>query len=262
MIPLSQYIADGAGDDFTPLMALAARRAQVAANSPSAKLRPLKVLPKAPEPAAAPPVQAAPRPVTEPRVPLRELEAERAARAADRDAHEATLASAVERARAEAFEEGRAAGRQEGEAELAFRLDDQRALHAEALEAERGRWTAEQGDRLADLMILQVAILEEAVKASIANVLRPLALDVRQRQTLDEIAGTVKTIALDGSAYRIAASGPADLLAALEIKLGDDARLLSFTPDETKIDIRIDADATVIESRLSSWRSALDEALS
>lgn len=271
MIPLSQFLADGAGDDFTPLMALAARKAQVVgAASASAKLRPLKVLPKAPEAvpplsvkvAPAPAAAVQPRLVTEPRVPLRELEAERAAREADRAEHAAALAAAVESARAEGLEAGRTLARQEAEDALAYRTDDLRAEYAEALESSRNRWTVEQADRLADLLILQMAILEETVKLSVGNVLRPLALDVRRRQTVDEIVGAVRTIALDGSACRIAASGPADLLGALEEKLGDEARLLSFTPDDAKADIRIDADATVIESRLSSWRSALEEALS
>ncbi|GGE19866.1 hypothetical protein GCM10011390_43900 [Aureimonas endophytica] len=283
MIPLSQYLSDGAGEDFTPLMALAARKAALAGASSGGKTRPLKVLPKAPEAAApaatspapvarpvaarpAAPAPAAPRLVTEPRVPLRELEAEKAARAAEREAHAAELAEATETARQRGIELGRAMAREEAEADLVARLAALRAELAAANEAElrseRAMWTAEQGDRLADLVILQMAILEETVKLTVGNVLRPLALDLRRRQMVDEMVGAVKTIALDGSAYRIAASGPADLLTALETKLGDDARLLSFTPDEEKADIRIDADATVIESRLSSWRSALEEALS
>jgi hypothetical protein len=278
MIPLSQFLADGAGDDFTPLMALAARKAQVAATaSASTKLRPLKILPKAPEaavpapakPAPTPlamPLAATPRLVTEPRVPLRELEAERAAREAERAEHQAALAAAVETARAEGVEAGLALAQGAAELELTGRLEALREQlaeeHAGAVAASRERWTAEQGDRLADLLILQMAILEETVKLSFGNVLRPLALDMRRRQTVDEIVGAVRTIALDGSAYRIAASGPADLLGALEAKLGEDAGIVSFTPDEAKTDIRVEADATVIESRLSSWRSALEEALS
>ncbi|KAB0679902.1 hypothetical protein [Aureimonas leprariae] len=276
MIPLSQFLANGTGDDFTPLMALAARKAQIAQSSSASKTRPLKVIPKPAAPAvpakaapAAAPVPVAavsPRLVTEPRVPLREFEAERAGREADRAEHEAALAAAVEAARNEGMEAGLAMAREAAEADLASRLETLRGElaeeHSGALTASRERWTTEQADRLADLLILQMAILEETVKLSVGNVLRPLALDVRRRQTVDEIVGAVRTIALDGGAYRIAASGPADLLEALEAKLGDDAGLVSFAPDDEKTDVRIDADATVIESRLSSWRSALEEALS
>ncbi|WP_152046125.1 hypothetical protein [Aureimonas psammosilenae] len=276
MIPLSQYLSDGAGEDFTPLMALAARKV-AASGASGAKLKPLKVLPKAAEPAPVrmpeAPVAtrpafapAAPRLVTEPRVPLRELEAEKAARAAEQEAHAAEIVEAAEAARSQGIEIGRAMAREAYEADLADRVSAMRANLGEAQAAEiaelRNRWTVEQADRLADLMILQVAILEETLKLSLGNVLRPLALDVRRRQTVDEMIGAVRTIALDGTACRIAASGPSDLLDALEDRIGADMPMIAFTHDEEKTDIRIEADATVIESRLSSWRSALEEALS
>ena len=271
MIPLAQYFADADNEDFIPFRSVPARKPAPkpmtrAAASPdpspaAASVRSLKAMPQRTAETAAPV-----RAVTEPRIGLREVEAERAGWAAEREAHALALAEAVEAARLEDVATGRRLGREALEAETREHMETALAAagaeHAAALATARGLWTEEQGDRLADLMILQVAILEETIKMSLNNVLRPLALDARRRQTLDELVGAVKTIALDGMAYKIAASGPADLLGALEARLGDHARLLSFEADETQADIRIDADNTVIESRLSSWRLALEEALS
>ncbi|KQT66079.1 MULTISPECIES: hypothetical protein [unclassified Aureimonas] len=207
-----------------------------------------------------------PRVMTEPRIALRIVEAERAAWADEREAHAEELAEAVAKAREEGIEIGRRLGGEDAEGSLASRIEALRAelseTHATELSSSRRTWTEEQGDRLADLMVLQMAILEETIKVSLSSVLRPLALDARRRQTLEELVGAVKTIALDGAAYKIAASGPQDLLTDLRGKLGDHARLISFEADETQPDLRIDADNTVIESRLSSWRLALEEALS
>lgn len=258
MIPLAQYFAESAGDDFTPFQPVPARKAVAPGAAPvalgSGAARPLKSIPR--------PSEQGTRAFTEARVPVRELEAERKAWQAERE----ELLAAVEAARLDGIETGKAMARAELDFETESRIDAIRSEIANdyttTLTKTRGDWTQDQADRLADLLILQITILEETIKMSLNNVLRPLALDARRRQTLDDLVGAVKTIALDGMAYKIAASGPTDLLTALEDKLGDHARLLSFANDDTRSDIRIDADNTVIETRLSSWRLALEEALS
>lgn len=268
MIPLAQYFAESGSDDFTPFRPTPVRKPGAQARRPSdgspaqpaaSAVRPLKAIAVRP---AVPPL----RSVTEPRISLREIEAERAAWQAERARHVEALHEAAESARAAGVATGRALAREELEAENESRIDAIRLEiandHGIQLARARVEWTEEQADRLADLLILQVAILEETIKISLNSVLRPLALDARRRQTLEDLVGAVKTIALDGMAYKIAASGPTDLLAMLEEKLGDHAQLLSFESDDTQTDIRIDADNTVIETRISSWRLALEEALS
>ncbi|MBC8130569.1 MAG: hypothetical protein H7Y08_09650 [Rhizobiaceae bacterium] len=274
MIPLAQYFADTSGDDFTPFQPATVRKPAQSRRQPEAltvlqpkslasspaksSVRPLKAIVQKPH-------EAAPRIATEPRVSLREVEAERASWAVERKAQSLALEEAVEAARLDGIEVGRALARNEMEAEQSGRIEEVRLQiandHGVALASARVEWTEAQADRLADLLILQVAILEETIKLSLTNVLRPLALDTRRQQTLDELVAAVRTIALDGMAYKIAASGPTDLLAALEDRLGDHAKLLSFENDDTQADIRIDADNTVIETRLASWRLALEEAL-
>lgn len=273
MIPLAQLLADQSDDEFVPFRAPVRRPAPVAAQ-PKAVTRPLEhALPRIASPqgarqaaAAAPARPPAPlRPVTEPRVPLRELEAERQAWAAEREALMEERDAALHEARAHAEAETETL-RQDLERVSAQRIEDLRrqlaAEQAETLSETRRQWVENEGDRLADLVILQMAVFEDALKTTLNGLLRPLVLDARKRQTVDELAGAVKTIAFDGASVKIAASGPSDLLQALETKLGDHAKHVSFDANETETDVRIDANQTVIETRLAAWLKAVEEALS
>ncbi|WP_245414937.1 hypothetical protein [Aureimonas flava] len=288
MIPLAQFLSDETEDEFVPLRPQAPRRAAAAprafeaglprlstpaapaprpavkAAQPGAALRPTAMPAKALQAAGVAAPQ--PRPVAEPRVPLRELEAERQAWAREREtllrAHEIALAQAHHDGAAEA----EASVRQDLERASAERIESLRqtlaADHDGALAEARRQWVETEGDRLADLVILQMAVFEDALKSTLSSLLRPLVLDARKRMTVDELAGAVKTIAFDGSTVKIAASGPPDLLDSLEGKLGDHARHVSFDADETHTDVRIDANQTVIETRLAAWLKAVEEALS
>ncbi|ALN74148.1 hypothetical protein [Aureimonas sp. AU20] len=276
MIPLAQLLADQSDDEFVPFRAPVRRPAQAAPAKPAT--RPLEnALPRiggsTPGRALAAPAMGAPvarqqaplRPVTEPRVPLRELEAERQAWAAEREALIEQREAALEEARRLAAEETETL-RQDLERVSAERIEELRrrlaAEQATTLSDTRRHWVDNEGDRLADLVILQMAVFEDALKSTLNGLLRPLVLDARKRQTVDELAGAVKTIAFDGASVKIAASGPSDLLQALETKLGDHARHVSFDANESDTDVRIDANQTVIETRLAAWLKAVEEALS
>ncbi|MFD2236357.1 hypothetical protein [Aureimonas populi] len=259
MIPLAQYLSDIQGEEFVPLRAVSERRAPARPAGDPPFVRTLKpVAARKPVPLAQ---AMAPAPEVK-KVPLAELEAERAAWAAEREA----LQAAVEEARQEARDETQAAVRAEmeaaGEAAGAAVRAEMESAHEEALAAARERWSSEQADRLADLMILQLAVFEDTMKATVKNVLRPLAMDARQRRALEDLADAVKVIAPEGAEFRFAATGPSDLLEKLREKLGDKAGRLSVKPDESRVDIRLDADATTIETRLSAWGKALEKALS
>lgn len=281
MIPLAQFLADDGGDDFVPLRAVPRRTSAVATRSLETALPRVQTAAVQPSPAAvtrtplAPTAPVASRPAAsafaakpagETRVASREMEAERIAFAMERNALREEMRQAVARAREDALAEGGDAVRQDLEAATEARIAEMRRQleeeHAAALGAARRVWVENEGDRLADLVVLQMAVFEDALRQTLNAVLRPLVLDARKRMTVDELAGAVKTIAFDGNAVRIAASGPSDLLEALETKLGDHARHVSFDTDEARPDVRIDADQTVIETRLASWLRAVEEALS
>jgi flagellar biosynthesis/type III secretory pathway protein FliH len=171
----------------------------------------------------------------------------------------------LEAAREEGRAEARAAAEAEHEAALAEAVREEReraeAAHAAALDAARAEWAAAEGERLAGLFDERLDRIEAVVQTSLSSVLRPIALGARRRQTVMELAGAVRTLTLDGKAMNVRASGPADLLEALAAQLGNGSAMVAFTPDEDSVEVRIECDQTVIESRLAGWRKALEEAL-
>lgn len=287
MIPLAQFLAS---EDDLPAAAPAPRRAFAPAAAPVARALPAAAAPRplagalprvaapalspaeadlaprraAPLPLAQAAVAAAPAPA-EARVPLSALDAERRRWGEERRRLEAERDEALARAR-ETAEAEAGALRQDlervSQERLAALRHELASDHSGALEAERRRWVAEEGDRLADLVVLQMAVFEDTLKATLTALLRPLVLDARKRMAVDELAGAVNTIAFDGQTARISATGPSDLLGALEERLGDKARHVHFAADDARPDVRIDADQTVIETRLATWLKAVEEALS
>lgn len=179
--------------------------------------------------------------------------------------HAGELQAAVAAAREAALAEGRAAMKAELEAAhaQALRSERERAAsdHAEAMKAARAAWVETQSGSLATEFHDRLHRMETAIRSTLTGVLRPLAADARQRQTLAQLVEAIDTLMLDGKAFTIRATGPGDLLSALADKLGPRRDLVTCETDESAVEIRIKADRTVIETRLSSWGAALEEAL-
>ncbi|WP_102958754.1 hypothetical protein [Mangrovicella endophytica] len=172
----------------------------------------------------------------------------------------------IESVREKAFQEGRDWQRREMEAEFQATLAEERskaaAALAEAVDAARREWSSAEGARLAERFGEGLVALEKSIRGSISDVLRPLATGARQQQTVGQLVDAVRTMTLDGQAFRIVASGPTDMLADFADRLGEKRELVTFEPQEQDGEIRIAADKTVIETRLSAWRRAVEEALS
>lgn len=265
MIPLAQYLSDMQDDEFVPFRPVERRPPPPLARdlrSDAPTVRTLKPFAPAPAPRPAAPVASLLKSVPVETVPLDELRAARAAWAGEKQ----LLAEAAEQAREEAVAARETELRAEIEAQAEASVDAVRAdlevRYADAIAAERERWTSEQADRLADLMILQMAVFEDTMRATVRGVLRPLATQARQRQALDDLADAVNVMSPEGAGFKIAATGPSDLLAKFRDKLGDKASRVVVKPDEDALDIRVEADATSIETRMGAWGLALEKALS
>lgn len=262
MIPLAQYLSDAHDDEFVPLRPVERRSSLAQAHG--ARPEPLVVRtlkPMAARPGLSVGEVLKPSPAQE-TVPAAVLQAARdgwegeKARLA-RDAEEALTSALAEQETRLAAEAAA-----ETEARLSAQHAELTATFEAAVAAERERWTSQEADRLADLMILQMAVFEDSMRATVRSVLKPLAMNARERQAIDDLAEAVKTIAPRGEAYRIDATGPSDLLAKFRDRLGPDADLVAVRADEDRVDIRIDADSTTIETRLGAWGTALEKALS
>lgn len=175
----------------------------------------------------------------------------------------------VEAARAEGIEAGRMEALAEAEERIeaavaeALAAERERAAaeQAEAVEAARLAALAEEGGRLGELVADKLERIEAALRTSFASVLKPIAVDLRTRQTVEELASAVATLSLDGRALALQAIGPAALLDAFAEALGPRRGFVAFEADEALSDIRISCDQTTLETRLADWKQALEEAL-
>lgn len=166
---------------------------------------------------------------------------------------------------AEALDEGTLALQAETEAAIEAARAEEReqaeAAQSAAIEAARAEWAAAEGERLAALLSDRLDRIETVVRTTLASVLRPIAVNTRRRQSILELADATRMLIGDGKALSVRATGPADLLTALGDALGKGSDFVTWQSDETLVDVRIECDQTVIESRLQGWRAALEEAL-
>ena len=180
--------------------------------------------------------------------------------------HEARLLEAVASARLDEAARVRETVDAEIVAAVAAARAEERQSHEVeldmALAMARDEWAINQGTHLATCLFERMDRVEAIVRASLASVLRPLATDARRRQSVLELADAAHLLIGDGRAVSLKATGPADLLEALGEALGARRDMVTFAPDETAGEWRIECDDTVVETRLKGWHKALEEALS
>ncbi|MBO0661248.1 hypothetical protein LQ948_01565 [Jiella sp. MQZ9-1] len=175
----------------------------------------------------------------------------------------------LDAARAEGQEAGRAEALTEAEARVAVAVAEAVAAEraraeaekAEAVNATRLEVLAEEGNQLGAMVIDKLERIEAALRTSLASVLKPIAIDARIRQTVEDLAAAVAVLSLDGRALSLQAIGPALLLDAFAEALGERRGFVAFEANETMTDIRIECDQTTLETRLADWKNALEEAL-
>ncbi|RFC62545.1 hypothetical protein DYI37_14935 [Fulvimarina endophytica] len=182
----------------------------------------------------------------------------------------ANPAEALEKARREAYDQGRAEAAAEAEAVLEAAVEAAReeereaaaARQAEAIEAARAEWALSEGQEIGKRLTEQTERLAGAMRMTYSSVLRPIAINARQRQSIDDLVTAIAVAAFDGQAMSVRATGSADLLEGLELALGAQASHVTFEPVEGEADARIEIGQTVLQSRLGEWRAALETALS
>jgi hypothetical protein len=190
---------------------------------------------------------------------LRRVEAERAeakAQAAQRSelaAQRSELApQRLEQSRLLAFEEGRESARRE--------LEDERAKLREAVAAEvakaRAEWLAEQGEILAGAHRAAFDSFETRCAQAVANILRPFATRLLIGRVTEALAENLEALFAGAGQASFEISGPAELLDALREKFASRDVAVLYRPNE-RIDVRVAAGDTIIETQLGAWMTAL-----
>ncbi|MDY8109060.1 hypothetical protein U0C82_07870 [Fulvimarina sp. 2208YS6-2-32] len=297
MIPLAQYLneqdGDGGFQSFAPKAAKTQERRKAdfqAVGSPRAPAPKARSFESLAKPAPLDPgLDADPLDdsafETDPDALYREMESELRRRAApDQPIHDAralqndlkeragqvTAGRALDEARKSAYERGRSEALAQADAdrdaavEAALEAEREAAelRQAEAIEAARASWAETEGARLADALAEQTKRLSDAMRMTLSSILRPLAINARQRQSVDDLVEAIATLSYDGQAMSVKATGPADLLDTLRTALGDRAGHVTFNPSDDAIDVKVEMGQTVLQSRLGEWRNALEDALS
>jgi hypothetical protein len=94
--------------------------------------------------------------------------------------------------------------------------------------------------------------VETSLAGAITRVLTPFLATVARRKAVDELVSAVHGLLNSGGAPQIRVSGPADLLARIEVLLGERAASIAFIPGE-EVDVTVVADRAVIATQIGAW---------
>ncbi|MEW5422222.1 hypothetical protein [Amorphus sp. 3PC139-8] len=162
---------------------------------------------------------------------------------------------------AEAEERGRRAGRAAADAEWSNRADAMQRQHEQGLEAARAAWVEGEGARLAAALDEGLSALETRISETTARSVLPFLEAPLREQAVRDLADTVTQILGAQAPSVLKIEGPQDLLDALGTRLGSRAAAVQFEVANLP-DVRVTADATVIETQLRAWLDRLAAALS
>jgi hypothetical protein len=144
--------------------------------------------------------------------------------------------------------------------EHAAALAAMREDHAAAIIEINRRFGEEAGARLEAGLREVEARVSETVTVTVARILGPaLSKEVLER-SLDELARAVGEAIGDADAVAIRVSGPQSLFSALAAKMGERSKYLRHREAEG-IDLTVDVNGSLIETRLTEWQAVANEVL-
>lgn len=161
---------------------------------------------------------------------------------------------------ADAEERGRREGRAAAEAEWADREAAVRQRQDEALEAARAEWAESEGTRLAEKLDDGLEALETLISDTTARTVLPFLEAPLRERAVKDLAETVTQMLGTQGHPGLTVAGPQNLIDALAARLGPRAEALAFEVADTP-DVRVTADAAVIETQLRAWLDRLAAAM-
>jgi len=159
-----------------------------------------------------------------------------------------TLEAQIQAAR----EEGRIEARAAAQALIEAKIAEQKLEYEKRIAQERHSWVEEEGAKFGLSLTSAVTQLQEQIAECVDAVLRPFLIETLRRQMINELISTVSVILASDEVPAIEISGAADLIAILQEKLSTASASISYLPND-KIDVRIVAHHTIIETQLRAW---------
>lgn len=177
---------------------------------------------------------------------LRRVDEEMAERRADQSQR-------IDQGKLQAFADGRAAAERDFEAQKA---QMQATMEAE-LTAARAQWTAQEGERLAAAHRAAFDDFETRCSEAVVNILRPFLTTAVIGRVTEALIENLNVLFASRTKALFEISGPADLLAALRQRFGENGASIVYAPDDS-IDVRVCVGDTIIETQLEAWLLALN----
>ena len=137
-------------------------------------------------------------------------------------------------------------------------LQAERENHAAALKELR----TELGKKAVDLIAARLAEVEarlmELTTGAVARMLAGMASDDLQRRSIDALARAIRNALDDTDAVRVRVTGPQSLFEALSAAVGPRAAGFDYR-EGAGIDLSVDIDGNLFETRLAEWTAVVGE---
>lgn len=149
-----------------------------------------------------------------------------------------------------------AMARQEAEAVQEARLAALREEHRAEVEAQlaeaRRVWLDEQSEPLTARIGSAFADLETSLADAMTRVLAPFLATVARRRAVDDLVATLGSLLRGPGQRAVRISGPDDLLALVETRLGPLAGAVEFVAADG-VDVTVVADRSIIATQIGAW---------
>ncbi len=140
----------------------------------------------------------------------------------------------------------------EHEARLAALHEEHAAVMAARLDEARRSWVAGEAERLCERLPAAFEALESSIADATARVLFPFLATAARRLAVDDLVASVRQLFRNAGSPAIRVTGPADLLGAIEERLGELAPAVEFAVDDAA-DVTVSADRTLIATQVGAW---------
>lgn len=140
------------------------------------------------------------------------------------------------------------------------RLRELQAEFGARLESERARWTGAVAAESAQLIRDEIHRCECAIGEEVARLLLPLLETELTRKSVEEMRDLVRQMLAETPDSHLRISGPGDLTEAMRAALGENG-LHATVQESGSLELRVEIDQIVIESRISKWIERLREVM-
>lgn len=128
------------------------------------------------------------------------------------------------------------------------------------LAAERAQWVERSADQSVHLIKEEIQRCETAIGEQVARLLLPLIETQLAEQSVREIRDLVRRLLAEAPEAHMKISGPGGMVEAMRMALGENG-LHASVQESDVLELRVEIDQVVIESRVSKWVERLREAI-